>query len=63
MCIPFKIISLNQLDRLRNRGRYIFPVKRLLIREADVTRRRLSEINGSCITIAKCVGDACTRDR
>ncbi len=31
---PYKIIALNQLDQLRNRGRYIFPGQELLIREA-----------------------------
>ncbi len=32
---PYKIISLNQLDQLRNRGRYIFPGQELLIRAAE----------------------------
>ncbi|MCY3781176.1 MAG: LysM peptidoglycan-binding domain-containing protein [Chloroflexi bacterium] len=32
---PYKIIALNRLDQLRNRGRYIFPGQELLIREPE----------------------------
>jgi hypothetical protein len=32
---PFIIISRNELDQLRNRGRYIFPGQELIIRDAD----------------------------